>query len=191
MDEQEEPVFGIFLLHRVVSTHYPDPCCMRTSLFFFLLIPVYSLILFSSSVKPKSTWALLKPHFENLFTQFVFPKVGFTESKAALWETDQVDYVRLSVGGSTPLYSMLVDFSMRVFLLVFFANMHPSLFCRTDHFSSDEYESFSTPGAAATTFVISLVSNRTKTTFGPILGYINGVLRRFGHLLPTFWTAFS
>ena len=41
----------------------------------------------------------------------------------------------------------------------------------------DEHESYSTPVSAATTFLFSLVSNRTKTTFLPILGIINTVLR--------------
>jgi hypothetical protein len=41
----------------------------------------------------------------------------------------------------------------------------------------DEYESFSTPVSAATTFLFSLASNRTKITFMPILGFINQVLR--------------
>ncbi|KAJ7364882.1 armadillo-type protein [Mycena albidolilacea] len=55
--------------------------------------------------------------------------------------------------------------------------------------SVDEYESFATPVSAATSFLFSLASNRTKTTFMPILGFINGVLRsgapaaqRFGAL---------
>ncbi|RDB14686.1 hypothetical protein Hypma_016434 [Hypsizygus marmoreus] len=55
--------------------------------------------------------------------------------------------------------------------------------------SVDEYESFATPVSAATTFLFNLASNRTKTTFMPILGFINTVLRshspapqRFGAL---------
>ncbi|KAG6900147.1 hypothetical protein C0993_002296 [Termitomyces sp. T159_Od127] len=53
----------------------------------------------------------------------------------------------------------------------------------------DEYESFATPVSAATTFLFSLASNRTKSSFMPILGFINTVLRshsgpaqRFGAL---------
>ncbi|KAJ7787849.1 hypothetical protein B0H14DRAFT_2628944 [Mycena olivaceomarginata] len=38
--------------------------------------------------------------------------------------------------------------------------------------SVDEYESFGTPVSAATSFLFSLASNRTKTTFMPILGFI-------------------
>ncbi|KAG6856226.1 hypothetical protein H0H87_006320 [Tephrocybe sp. NHM501043] len=46
----------------------------------------------------------------------------------------------------------------------------------------DEYESFATPVSAATSFLFSLASNRTKTSFMPILGFINTVLRSFGAL---------
>ncbi|KAG6854284.1 hypothetical protein C0991_008532 [Blastosporella zonata] len=53
----------------------------------------------------------------------------------------------------------------------------------------DEYENFASPISAATTFLFSLASNRTKTSFMPILGFINTVLRsnsappqRFGAL---------
>jgi len=47
-------------------------------------------------------------------------------------------------------------------------------------FFLDEYETFTTPVAAATTFLLSLASNRTKTTFLPILGFINSILRVHG-----------
>jgi hypothetical protein len=45
---------------------------------------------------------------------------------------------------------------------------------------SDEYETFTTPVAAATTFLLSLAGNRTKVTFLPILGFINSILRVHG-----------
>jgi hypothetical protein len=44
-------------------------------------------------------------------------------------------------------------------------------------FPTDEYESFATPVSAVTSFLFPLASNRTKTMFMPILGFINGVLR--------------
>ena len=44
----------------------------------------------------------------------------------------------------------------------------------------DEYETFTTPVAAATTFLLALAGNRTKTTFLPILGFINSILRAHG-----------
>lgn len=101
-------------------------------------------------VKPKSTWALLKPHFENLVSSFIFPHLCFTPNKQELWASDPVDYVRTSV---------------------------------------DEYENYNSPVSAATSFLFSLASNRTKTTFMPILGFINNILRsnpdsprRFGAL---------
>jgi hypothetical protein len=43
----------------------------------------------------------------------------------------------------------------------------------------DEYENFATPVSAATSFLFSLASNRTKTTFMPVLGFINTVLRSY------------
>ncbi|KAJ7105062.1 armadillo-type protein [Mycena crocata] len=105
---------------------------------------------FTECIKPKSTWTLLKPHVQSLVESFVFPQLSFNANRQTLWESDPVDYVRISV---------------------------------------DEYESFATPVSAATTFLFSLASNRTKTTFMPILGFINSVLRsnapaaqRFGAL---------
>ncbi|GAW02680.1 nonsense-mediated mrna decay protein [Lentinula edodes] len=105
---------------------------------------------FTECVKPKSTWTLLKPHFETLVSTFAFPHLCFTPTKQALWENDPVDYIRVSV---------------------------------------DEYESYATPVSAATTFLFSLAGNRTKTSFMPILGFINNILRsnsspqqRFGAL---------
>ncbi|KAK7054442.1 Nonsense-mediated mRNA decay protein 5 [Paramarasmius palmivorus] len=52
---------------------------------------------FTECVKPKSTWTLLKPHFETLVSSFAFPHLCFTPSKQALWQSDPVDYVRVSV----------------------------------------------------------------------------------------------
>jgi len=54
------------------------------------------------SVKPKSTWALLKPHFETLVSSFVFPNLSFTPAKKEVWDSDPVEYIRTSVGTSTP-----------------------------------------------------------------------------------------
>ncbi|KIM40975.1 hypothetical protein M413DRAFT_445750 [Hebeloma cylindrosporum] len=96
---------------------------------------------FTECVKPKSTWTLLKPHFDSLVSNFVFPQLSFNESRRTLWESDPIDYVRVSV---------------------------------------DEYETFTTPVAAATTFLLSLATNRTKATFLPILGFINSILRVHG-----------
>jgi importin-7 len=55
--------------------------------------------------------------------------------------------------------------------------------------SVDEYENYNSPVSAATTFLFALASNRTKTTFLPILGFINNILnhnpaspQRFGAL---------
>ncbi|KAF9493565.1 ARM repeat-containing protein [Pleurotus eryngii] len=93
---------------------------------------------FTECVKPKSTWKLLKPHFESLVSSFVFPQLSFTTAKEELWTNDPVDFVRTSV---------------------------------------DEYENYATPVSSATTFLFSLVSNRTKTTLMPILAFVNTVLK--------------
>ncbi|EIN12803.1 ARM repeat-containing protein [Punctularia strigosozonata HHB-11173 SS5] len=105
---------------------------------------------FTECVKPKSTWVLLKPHFETLVSSFVFPLLCFNSSKQELWDTDPVDYIRVSV---------------------------------------DEYETYTTPVSAATTFLFALASSRTKATFESILTFIYSVLRsnpaspqRFGAL---------
>ncbi|KAI0786127.1 ARM repeat-containing protein [Abortiporus biennis] len=105
---------------------------------------------FTECVKPKSTWALLKPHYETLVSSYIFPQLSFTPAKQELWDTDPADYIRTSV---------------------------------------DEFEAYDTPVSAATTFLLSLASNRTKTTFLPILNLINQVLsskpaapQRFGAL---------
>lgn len=51
-----------------------------------------------SSVKPKSTWALLKDHFERLVSSYVFPQLSFNESRRESWENDPVDFVRTALG---------------------------------------------------------------------------------------------
>ncbi|OSX56395.1 hypothetical protein POSPLADRAFT_1068094 [Postia placenta MAD-698-R-SB12] len=108
------------------------------------------LTFFTECVKPKSTWVMLKPHFETLVSSYVFPQLSFTPARQEQWDIDPIDYVRTSV---------------------------------------DEYENFDTPVSAATSFLFSLASNRTKTTFLPILAFINRVLQskaaapqRFGAL---------
>ncbi|KAH9924352.1 ARM repeat-containing protein [Epithele typhae] len=105
---------------------------------------------FTECVKPKSTWALLKPHFETLVSSYVYPQLSFTPARQEQWESDPIDYVRITV---------------------------------------DEFEAYDSPVSAATSFLFALASNRTKTTFLPILGFINQVLQskpaapqRFGAL---------
>ena len=108
------------------------------------------------SIKPKSTWGLLKPHFDTLVRSYVFPQMSFTSAKQELWESDPVDYVRVTVGGWHISSTECFD---------------------TDIMTIDEYEAYDTPLSAATTFLLSLASNRTKTTFMTILGFINNVLQ--------------
>jgi hypothetical protein len=56
---------------------------------------------FLHSIKPKSTWILLKPHVDSLVANFAFPQLTFNASKQAMWEADPVEYVRASVGEFT------------------------------------------------------------------------------------------
>ncbi|KZO89809.1 ARM repeat-containing protein [Calocera viscosa TUFC12733] len=53
----------------------------------------------SESIKPKSTWELLKPHVSDLIQHFIFPILRFTPRKAELWESDPVTFVQESLGG--------------------------------------------------------------------------------------------
>lgn len=105
---------------------------------------------FTECVKPKSTWAMLKPHFETLVSSYVFPQLCFNAARQEQWETDPIEYLRISV---------------------------------------DEFEAYDTPTSAATSFLLSLASNRTKIAFMPVLTFINRVLnsnppapQRFGAL---------
>jgi len=146
MAVEEIPISYLPVLHRMVS---------RSELLFCSL----SLSVVYLSVKPKSTWQLLRPHFETLVSSFVFPQMSFTPAKQELWENDPVDYVRISVGRSSPSSLTLCRFY--------------------DVTPSDEYENFASPVSAATSFLLSLASSRTKVTFMPILTFINSVLRSY------------
>lgn len=46
--------------------------------------------------------------------------------------------------------------------------------------ATDEYENFNSPVSAATSFLFSIASNRTKSTFLPILAFVNRVLQSYG-----------
>ncbi|KAF8510510.1 ARM repeat-containing protein [Hysterangium stoloniferum] len=94
-------------------------------------------------VKPKSTWALLKDHFERLISTYVFPQLCFNETKRLAWEEDPIDFVRTSL---------------------------------------EELEDYNSPISSTSTFMMSLARSRTKTTFLPMLSFINSVLA--GNALP-------
>lgn len=49
---------------------------------------------FCECVKPKTTWHLLKPHFETLVSSFAFPQLCFTTEKQELWRDDSNEYLR-------------------------------------------------------------------------------------------------
>ena len=59
-------------------------------------------------MKPKSTWSLLKPHFESLVSTYVYPQLSFTPAKQEQWESDPIDFVRNTVGESCLLSSTVV-----------------------------------------------------------------------------------
>ncbi|GAC96374.1 hypothetical protein PHSY_003954 [Pseudozyma hubeiensis SY62] len=52
---------------------------------------------FTECVKPKSTWALLKPHVLQLTQSFIFPRLCFSDEDDELWELDAVDFVRANL----------------------------------------------------------------------------------------------
>lgn len=83
---QEVPIPYFHVLYGVVSLVF----CPATS------PPIGLTVVFS--VKPKATWALLKPHFQKLVLSYVFPQLSFTPDRKELWDTDPTDYVRTSVG---------------------------------------------------------------------------------------------
>ncbi|KIK41190.1 hypothetical protein CY34DRAFT_37831, partial [Suillus luteus UH-Slu-Lm8-n1] len=105
--------------------------------------------------KPKSTWILLKPHIDSLLANFAFPQLIFIASKPAMWEADPLEYARASVG-SLPGLSPVI--------------------CACVSHAKDEYETFSSPGSDATSFLLCLASNRTKMDF-PMPQFINTILR--------------
>jgi len=77
---------------------------------------------FSDCVKPKSTWHLIKPHFETLVSSFVYPQMSFTHAKEELWQSDPVDFVRQQVGKlasmPTGLYFRLTSSQMTAIILI-------------------------------------------------------------------------
>ncbi|KIK50551.1 hypothetical protein GYMLUDRAFT_78463 [Collybiopsis luxurians FD-317 M1] len=81
---------------------------------------------FTECVKPKSTWMLLKPHFETFVATFAFPHLCFTPTKQALWEGDLADDIRVSVGdyatpvsaATTFLFSLAGNRTKTTFMLI-------------------------------------------------------------------------
>ena len=41
---------------------------------------------------------MLKPHFEELVTSYVFPQLSFTPDRQEQWNTDPVEYIRNVIG---------------------------------------------------------------------------------------------
>jgi hypothetical protein len=90
-------------------------------------------------------------------TAFVYPQLCFTPAKQELWDSDPVEFVRTTVGKH---------------IISFLIEQHLTMV-------TDEYDNFASPVSAATTFLFSLSSNRTKTTFMSIIGFIHNVLQSY------------
>ena len=45
---------------------------------------------------------MLKPHFEELVTSYVFPQLSFTPDRQEQWNTDPVEYIRNVIGAPHP-----------------------------------------------------------------------------------------
>lgn len=41
---------------------------------------------------------MLKPHFETLVSTYVYPQLCFNSAKQEQWNSDPVEYVRISLG---------------------------------------------------------------------------------------------
>ncbi|KAK0526479.1 Nonsense-mediated mRNA decay protein 5 [Tilletia horrida] len=55
---------------------------------------------YEQCVRPKATWALLKPSANDLVQKFVLPTVSWSAADEELWELDSADYVRSQTEGS-------------------------------------------------------------------------------------------
>ncbi|KDN41225.1 ARM repeat-containing protein [Tilletiaria anomala UBC 951] len=49
---------------------------------------------YTECVKPKSTWAMLKPHVAAIIQSFAFPLLCFSQMDAELWEDDAIEFIR-------------------------------------------------------------------------------------------------
>lgn len=103
---------------------------------------------------------MLKPHFETLVSTYVFPQLCFNATKQEQWETDPIEYLRISVGAYFPLHRC-------------------HLSSHREATPADEFEAYDTPTSAATSFLLSLASNRTKIAFMPVLAFVNRVLNSY------------
>ena len=68
------------------------------------------------SMKPQSTWTLLKPHSKTWFPpgDLCVCPTSFNDTKKELWENDPVDYIRISVSTYTRI-CVFGDWKMRFF----------------------------------------------------------------------------
>lgn len=76
---------------RIAEANSQGAMWISKKAFYFLCI------FFTECVKPKSTWALLKPHVLQLTQSFIFPRLCFSEQDDELWQLDPVDFVRANL----------------------------------------------------------------------------------------------
>ncbi|CAD6891703.1 unnamed protein product [Tilletia laevis] len=55
---------------------------------------------YEQCVRPKSTWALLKPSVNDIVQKFVLPTLSWSATDEELWELDSADYVRSQTEGN-------------------------------------------------------------------------------------------
>lgn len=53
---------------------------------------------FSISIRPKETWAVLKSHIQNLLPQFIFPLICITHEEVQEFQDEPEDYARAQFG---------------------------------------------------------------------------------------------
>jgi hypothetical protein len=68
--------------------------------------------MFLHSIKPKSTWIILKLHVDSMVANFAFSQLAFNSSKQAVWEADPIEYIRVSVDDLTRFLSRVICISV-------------------------------------------------------------------------------
>lgn len=113
------------------------------------------------SIKPKATWALIKPHTLPLIQQFVFPLVCLTDDEIEQFTEDPAEFARIHFGGASRCGAVLARDNVA----------DPDL-SRCSDFIQDSY---SNPCSTALSFVSTLVELRTAHSLKPILNFIQDV----------------
>ena len=51
-----------------------------------------------------ASWKLIRPHFQAIFQDLVFPMMCYSNEDDQLWHSDPYEYIRLKFGKSLSLY---------------------------------------------------------------------------------------